>query len=40
MIQHKILKNLNDYYVGIKNVIYERVEFNELKRAQGEDMNS
>ena len=30
-------KKMKDYYDGTKN---ERVEFNELKRAQGEDINS
>ena len=31
------IEKLKDYYDGTKN---ERVEFNEFKRAQGEDINS
>jgi len=34
------LKTLKDYYTGTKNVIHELVEFNELKRAQTEVINS
>ena len=28
-------KTTKDYYAGTKNVMHERVEFNELKRALG-----
>jgi len=34
-----LLKKLKDYE-GTKNVIHERVEINELKRAQTEDINN
>ena len=34
MAQHK-----KNYYAGTKNVIHERVEFSELKCAQGKDIS-
>ena len=31
-------KQLKDHYAETKNVMHERVEFNEVKRAHGEDI--
>ena len=31
---------LKDYYAGTTNIIHQKVQFNKLKRAQTEDINS